>query len=94
MYHLVCVHCGATYPADEIIYNCKKCGHLLAVKYPLDKITINKATWDKRPLSVWRYRELLPVHIEPVTLQEGGTPLYHLKRIGDEMGLRHLYAKH
>jgi threonine synthase len=94
MYHLVCVHCGATYPADEIIYNCKKCGHLLAVKYPLDEITINKATWDKRPLSVWRYRELLPVHIEPVTLQEGGTPLYHLKRLGDEMGIRHLYAKH
>ena len=94
MYHLVCVHCGATYPADEIIYNCKKCGHLLAVKYPLEEITINKAIWDKRPLSVWRYRELLPVHIEPVTLQEGGTPLYHLKRLGDEMGLRHLYAKH
>jgi len=94
MYHLVCVHCEATYPADEIIYNCKKCGHLLAVKYPLDEITINKATWNKRPLSVWRYRELLPVHIEPVTLQEGGTPLYHLKRLGDEMGLHHLYAKH
>ncbi len=33
MYHLVCVNCGATYPADEILYNCKKCGHLLAVKY-------------------------------------------------------------
>jgi threonine synthase len=94
MYHLVCVHCGAVYPADEIIYNCKKCGHLLAVKYPLDEITVNKAAWDKRPLSVWRYCELLPVHIEPVTLQEGGTPLYHLKRLGDEMGLCHLYAKH
>ena len=36
MYHLACVNCGATYPADEILYNCKKCGHLLAVKYPLD----------------------------------------------------------
>ena len=94
MYHLVCVHCKATYPADEIIYNCKKCGHLLAVKYPLDEITVNKATWNKRPLSVWRYRELLPVQIDPITLQEGGTPLYHLKRLGDEMGLAHLYAKH
>jgi threonine synthase len=94
MYHLVCVHCGATYPADEIIYNCKKCGHLLAVKYPLDEITVKRATWDARPLSVWRYRELLPVHIEPVSLHEGGTPIYHLKRLGDEMGLKHLYAKH
>jgi len=94
MYHLVCVHCGATYPADEIIYNCKKCGHLLAVKYPLDEIVIKRATWESRPISVWRYRELLPVYGEPVTLCEGGTPLYHLKRLGDEMGLKYLYAKH
>ena len=94
MYHLVCVHCGATYPADEIIYNCKKCGHLLAVQYPLDEINVTRETWNKRPLSVWRYRELLPVTIDPVTLQEGGTPLYHLKRLGDAMGLKHLYAKH
>jgi threonine synthase len=94
MYHLACVNCGATYPADEILYNCTKCGHLLAVKYPLDEIAVKKAVWDKRPISVWRYKELLPVHGEPVTLQEGGTPLYHLKRLGEEMGLPHLYAKH
>ncbi|WML66823.1 MAG: Threonine synthase [Methanoregula sp. SKADARSKE-2] len=94
MYHLACVNCGATYPADEIIYNCKKCGHLLAVKYPLDKISVSKANWNRRPISVWRYRELLPVTIPPVTLQEGGTPLYHLKRLGEEIGLPYLYAKH
>ena len=94
MYHLACVNCGETYPADEILYNCKKCGHLLAVKYPIDEININKKVWDKRPLSVWRYRELLPVHSNPVTLHEGGTPLYHLERLGKEMGIRYLYAKH
>jgi len=94
MYHLVCVNCGATYPADEILYNCTKCGHLLAVKYPLDSLNIKKAVWDKRPLGVWRYKELLPVHGEPVTLQEGGTQMYHLKRLGEEMGIPHLYAKH
>ena len=60
MYHLGCVNCGATYPADEIIYNCKKCGHLLAVRYPIDEIAVSKAVWDKRPISVWRYKELLP----------------------------------
>jgi len=94
MERLVCVNCGAAFPADEILYNCTKCGHLLAVRYDLDTITISKKTWEKRPISVWRYRELLPVHIEPVTLQEGGTPLYHLKRLGKEMGLSQLYAKH
>ncbi len=94
MYHLVCVNCGATYPADEILYNCTKCGHLLAVKYPLDEISVSRAAWNQRPLSVWRYKELLPVTIPPVTLHEGGTPLYHLKKLGEEMGLPHLYVKH
>lgn len=94
MYHLVCVHCGAEYPPDAIVYNCGKCGHLLAVKYDLDKITISHEELLKRPISVWRYKEFLPVKIEPVTLQEGGTPLYHLKRIGEELGLPNLYAKH
>jgi len=94
MYHLVCVNCGATYPADEILYNCTKCGHLLAVKYQLDAISVSRAAWNQRPLSVWRYKELLPVTIPPVTLNEGGTPLYHLKKLGAEMGLPHLYAKH
>jgi threonine synthase len=94
MYHLECVNCGATYPADEILYNCIKCGHLLAVKYQLEKISVSRDVWNSRPLSVWRYRELLPVRIEPVTLHEGGTPLYHLKKLGEEMGLPYLYAKH
>ena len=94
MYHLVCVNCGATYPADEILYNCTKCGHLLAVKYPLDEISVTRAVWNQRPLSVWRYKELLPVQTTAITLHEGGTPLYHLKKLGAEMGLPHLYAKH
>ncbi|MDV0441942.1 threonine synthase [Methanorbis furvi] len=94
MYRLVCVHCGAEYPPDAIVYNCEKCGHLLAVKYDLDEITITRKELNQRPISVWRYKEFLPVRIEPVTLQEGGTPLYHLKKIGEELGLPNLYAKH
>jgi len=94
MYKLVCVHCGAEYPPDAIVYNCEKCGHLLAVMYDLSKITITHEEILQRPISLWRYKEFLPVRIEPVTLQEGGTPLYHLKRLGEELGLTNLYAKH
>jgi len=94
MYRLTCVNCGESYRPDEIIYTCRSCGHLLAVEYDLDSITVQREVWNRRPLSVWRYRELLPVTIPPVTLQEGGTPLYHLERIGKEIGLPHLYAKH
>ena len=94
MYRLVCVHCAAAYPADQIIYTCSRCGHLLAVEYDLEGLSIDRSAWHRRPLSVWRYRELLPVSGDPVTLQEGGTPLYRLDRIGAELGLPHLYAKH
>lgn len=94
MYHLVCVHCGATYTSDQIIYTCNRCGHLLTVEYDLDSIDVSRSEWNRRPISVWRYRELLPVQGEPITLQEGGTPLYHLKNIGKELGLPELYAKH
>jgi threonine synthase len=94
MYRLTCVNCGESYGPDEIIYSCPRCDHLLAVEYDLDSITVQREAWNRRPLSVWRYRELLPVTIRPVTLQEGGTPLYHLEKIGEEIGLPHLYAKH
>ena len=94
MYHLVCVHCGATYTSDQIIYTCNRCGHLLTVEYDLDSIDVSRSEWNRRPISVWRYRELLPVQGAPITLQEGGTPLYHLKNIGKELGLPELYAKH
>ena len=94
MYRLVCVHCAATYAPDQIIYTCKHCGHLLTVEYDLDGIDVSRDEWDRRPLSVWRYREILPVRGKPVSLQEGGTPLYHLEKIGKELGLPELYAKH
>jgi len=94
MYHLACIHCGAEYAPGEIIYTCPKCGHLLTVDYDLDALNVSREAWNRRPISVWRYREILPVTIPPVTLQEGGTPLYHLERLGAEMGLPHLYAKH
>ena len=94
MYRLVCIGCGAEYSPDEVIYRCRKCNHLLAVKYDLDSLNISRAEWDRRPMKLWRYRELLPVAGEPVSLQEGGTPLYHMKRLGEELGLKHLYAKH
>ncbi|MBN1167291.1 MAG: threonine synthase [Methanospirillaceae archaeon] len=94
MFDLRCISCGAGYQSDEVIYTCRRCGHLLEVRYDPDTIHISRDAWKSRPLSVWRYRELLPVSGDPVTLQEGGTPLYHLKRIGAELGIKNLYAKH
>jgi threonine synthase len=46
---------------------------------------------------VWRFRELLPIldnFGNAVTLQEGNTPLYLLKRVSKALGIDQLYAKH
>ena len=41
---------------------------------------------------MWRYEEVLPDGIA-VTLGEGMTPLIHARRLGERLGLRHLYIK-
>ncbi|MDT8357215.1 MAG: threonine synthase [Methanomicrobiaceae archaeon] len=94
MYRLTCVNCAAEFSPDAILYQCPECGHLLAVEYDLDAISVDWSTWRRRPFRLWRYGELLPVSGRPISLQEGGTPLYHLRKIGDELGIHALYAKH
>ncbi len=46
---------------------------------------------------VWRFRELLPIldnFDNVVTLREGNTPLYHLTRAANALGIDQLFAKH
>ena len=46
---------------------------------------------------VWRFRELLPIldnFGNAVSLQEGNTPLYKLKRAAKSLGIDQLFAKH
>ncbi|RLI14557.1 MAG: threonine synthase, partial [Candidatus Hecatellales archaeon] len=56
---------------------------------------LSKASLESRPLSVWRYRELLPILDDSkiVSLREGGTKLHHCQRLGEKLGLKRLYVK-
>ena len=49
----------------------------------------------RREKSLWRYREVLPLplHVEPITLGEGGTPLLRAASSGTEFGLPNLWVK-
>ena len=97
MFHLECIVCGQRYEAEEIVYTCRRCGELLDVKYDYENLkeTISNIDFKERPLSVWRYRELLPVldSSKIVSLQEGGTKLHRCLRLGEALGLRNLYVK-
>jgi threonine synthase len=45
------------------------------------------------PLSMWRYRDMLPVEGEAVDIGTGFTPLVEADNLGRELGLDHLYIK-
>ncbi|RJS75754.1 threonine synthase [Candidatus Bathyarchaeota archaeon] len=93
---LKCIECGQEYSPQEVIYTCHKCGGLLSVEYEKSKIPSDlDEIWKKRPLSVWRYAELLPIRNKEkaVSLGEGGTNLNRCKRLSEKLGLKRLYVK-
>ncbi len=97
MSHQECINCRAKYPTDEIIYFCRKCGDLLEIKHDCDMLAdrLKIVEWRKTPLSVWRYKDLMPVNdfSKIVTLNEGGTGLHACKNLGKHLGLRQLFVK-
>jgi len=94
-FHLECIGCGAEYSPEEVIYNCRSCGDLLSVQYESELPSNIGAVWTERSLSVWRYRELLPIkdYTKIASLGEGGTTLNRCSRLSKELGLREIYVK-
>jgi len=92
-YKLQCFECRRGFPTQEAGFRCKTCGGLLEVIF--DLAGKREPAWKNRQLSVWKYRELLPVEKEEsiVSLAEGGTGLHHCKRLGRKFGLKKLYVK-
>lgn len=95
-----CTLCGAEYRVDEVDYVCPKHGSAgildVVYDYPLIKRRLTRSTLAEcRDYSIWRYADLLPISnralIPPI--QVGWTPLYHAKRLGAPMGLKHLFIK-
>ncbi|NMG83382.1 MAG: threonine synthase [Methanosarcinales archaeon] len=94
MYHLQCIECSSIYSIEEVVYTCRKCGGLLDVIYNYNEIELSKKELSKQPLSVWKYKKLLPITRDPVTLQEGGTQLYKLHRLAEDLEAKEVYVKH
>ena len=72
-------------------------GRPIVVRYDLDAIkrAVSPEDIAKRPPTLWRYRELLPLPFdaEPVTLGEGMTPLLKCDRLGGQLKLPKLFVK-
>ncbi|RLG96295.1 threonine synthase, partial [Candidatus Bathyarchaeota archaeon] len=97
MIRQVCINCGEDYEADEIIYFCRRCGDLLEIEYDYEELAerLERSDWRSLPLSVWRYRDFLPVRdpSKVVSLNEGGTGLHLCSRLAKVIGLKRVYVK-
>lgn len=97
LFSIRCIDCGQIYGVNEIVYMCSRCGGLLEVYLDLNELSsiINLDLWRKRPLNVWRYRELIPVFDDKkvVSMNEGGTRLLRCCRLAEAMGVKNLYIK-
>jgi len=97
MIYQACIACGEKYGADEIVYSCKRCGDLLEVRYDYDLLEakLRKSDWQSLPLSVWRYRDLMPIRdpTKIVSLNEGGTGLHSCQHLVNLLGVKQLCVK-
>ncbi len=100
---LRCIDCGRQYSPQDSISICTQCSEkglgfgLLDPVYDYDKIgeKLNKDTLEGRKLSLWKYKEFMPISDESkiVSLQEGGTPLIKSENLSREIGIKNLYMK-
>jgi threonine synthase len=91
--HLECLKCAAKYDITNIINTCS-CDGLLEIKYDFSDVDFKIETMTHIAPKVWKYRDLLPIKRDPITLFEGGTPLYKCDKLGESLGLKELYVKH
>ena len=95
--HLSCTACGLRHEWSQLQNLCTACQKPLFAEYDLAGAArvFKREALARREKSLWRYREVLPLplHIEPVSLGEGGTPLLRARRYGSELGLSHLWIK-
>ena len=96
-----CTICGAEFPFEPERMTCPHCGEkgILDIVYDYNEIkkTLTRESLAKcRDNSMWRYRDLMPVHEETDVsgfLRIGWTPLYESRQLAKELGLKKLYIK-
>src|SRR5438093_545159 len=93
--HLKCRECGRAYPKEAVHVCDFDFGPLeAAYDYGAIRPVLTREEIQSRPLSMWRYRELLPIDGEPtVGTQVGFTPLIRANRLARALGVSELYVK-
>jgi threonine synthase len=93
-----CTNCGFNTDFKKFSGMCPACGETI-VEARYDMSQINVPDWldtlRKRPYSLWRYHEVLPIYdtANIVSMGEGVTPLIKSRALASALGLKHLYFK-
>lgn len=97
---LKCLRCQRRYPPGRMFFGCPHCqgrksSNLQGV-YDYEAIgqTFDREQLCERELTLWRYREFLPVSgAYEVSVAEGMTPLIHCQRLGQLIDVPNLFVK-
>jgi len=91
---LRCRKCGREYHLEPLNL-CDFCFSPLEVVYDYKAMSrgVSKEKIAGGPLSMWRYRGLLPIDGDVVDIGSGFTPLVKADNLGHELGLEQLYIK-
>ncbi|GAB4541136.1 MAG: hypothetical protein Fur002_09050 [Anaerolineales bacterium] len=92
-----CLDCGHSAPYYPTSTTCPKCGsQWREAEYDYEELahTLLEEI-RKRPMNLWRYRELLPVRNPNISLSlgEGGTPLIRAANLGMMLGCPNIFIK-
>ena len=94
--HLECSMTGERYEADRI-HGLSRVGRPLLVRYDLERArtALTREALARRPMDMWRYREILPVReaANIVSLGETATPIVDLPRTAARHGATDLLVK-
>ena len=98
--HATCTICGKTFEDESFDYVCPDHGSegILDIQYDYDRIRSSYSRKDLEQNSdptIWRYKPLLPVNSDSPTppLSVGGTPLYDLDGLAQDLGVAKFYLK-
>ena len=98
LYKLKCIECGQEYDETKEYTNCHKDNSPLEVvmNYDLIQERMNRHALMQMPRKATKYVDFYPIKDKRkiITLNEGGTPLYHAENLGKKFGLKNLYIKY
>jgi threonine synthase len=91
-----CIACSITQSTEFSGFVCPVCGGNLDISYDYDAVAANiDESFLSGPNGIFGFAPLLPLK-QPRSyfpLRVGGTPLYPAARLGDTIGMQHLYLK-